>query len=120
MLNWISTETKLVVQGLTGREGKYHALACRDYGTQVVAGVTPGKGGTTVEGIPVFDSVEEARQATGANASMVFVPPPFAALLVGKSALQGRPTAYVCRGPRCTAPITDPGELGERLGKPGL
>ena len=76
MAIWISKDTRLVVQGLTGREGKFHALACRDYGTQVVAGVTPGKGGTTVEGIPVFDSVAAAVKATGANASMVFVPPP--------------------------------------------
>jgi succinyl-CoA synthetase alpha subunit len=64
------------VQGLTGREGRFHALASRDYGTQVVAGVTPGKGGTSVDGIPVFDSVAAAVKATGANASMVFVPPP--------------------------------------------
>jgi succinyl-CoA synthetase alpha subunit len=74
--NWISKDTKLVVQGLTGREGRFHALASRDYGTQVVAGVTPGKGGTAVDGIPVFDSVHAAVKATGANASMVFVPPP--------------------------------------------
>jgi succinyl-CoA synthetase alpha subunit len=73
---WVDTNTRLVVQGLTGREGRFHALACRDYGTQVVAGVTPGKGGTSVEGIPVFDSVTKAVAATGANASMVFVPPP--------------------------------------------
>ena len=79
MSAWISKDTRLVVQGLTGREGKFHALASRDYGTQVVAGVTPGKGGTTVEGIPVFDSVHAAVKATGANASMVFVPPPAAA-----------------------------------------
>ncbi|MBK9064940.1 MAG: succinate--CoA ligase subunit alpha [Acidobacteria bacterium] len=74
--NWISQDTKLVVQGLTGREGRFHALASRDYGTKVVAGVTPGKGGTAVDGIPVFDSVAAAVKATGANASMVFVPPP--------------------------------------------
>jgi len=79
MASWISKDTRLVVQGLTGREGKFHALASRDYGTQIVAGVTPGKGGTTVEGIPVFDSVHAAVKATGANASMVFVPPPAAA-----------------------------------------
>ncbi len=61
MAIWLNKETRLVVQGITGKEGKFHALGCRDYGTQVVAGVTPGKGGETVEGIPVFDSVEEAR-----------------------------------------------------------
>ena len=77
--NWISKDTRLVVQGLTGREGKFHALASRDYGTQLVAGVTPGKGGTVVDGVPVFDSVHAAVAATGANASMVFVPPPAAA-----------------------------------------
>ncbi|HYG63460.1 MAG TPA: succinate--CoA ligase subunit alpha, partial [Thermoanaerobaculia bacterium] len=76
---WVDNDTRLVVQGITGKEGTFHALGCRDYGTKVVAGVTPGKGGETVEGIPVFNSVEEAREATGANASMIFVPPPFAA-----------------------------------------
>ncbi|MFN7941157.1 MAG: succinate--CoA ligase subunit alpha [Thermoanaerobaculia bacterium] len=79
MAIWLTKDTRLLVQGITGKEGKFHALGCRDYGTNVVAGVTPGKGGESVEGIPVFDSVEEARLATGANASMVFVPPPFAA-----------------------------------------
>jgi succinyl-CoA synthetase alpha subunit len=76
---WVSKQTRLLVQGLTGREGTFHALACRDYGTQVVAGVTPGKGGTIHEGIPVFDTVAAAVAATGADASMIFVPPPFAA-----------------------------------------
>jgi succinyl-CoA synthetase alpha subunit len=79
MAIWVDNETRLLVQGITGKEGTFHALGCRDYGTKVVAGVTPGKGGETVEGIPVFDSVAEARAATGANASMIFVPPPFAA-----------------------------------------
>jgi succinyl-CoA synthetase alpha subunit len=79
MAIWVDNDTRLLVQGITGKEGTFHALGCREYGTQVVAGVTPGKGGETVEGIPVFDSVEEAREATGANASMIFVPPPFAA-----------------------------------------
>jgi succinyl-CoA synthetase alpha subunit len=79
MAIWVDNDTRLLVQGITGKEGTFHALGCRDYGTKVVAGVTPGKGGETVEGIPVFDSVAEAREATGANASMIFVPPPFAA-----------------------------------------
>src|SRR4029077_9270909 len=74
---WVGKDTKLLVQGLTGREGSFHALACREYGTQVVAGVTPGKGGTVHEGIPVFDTVADAVAGTGANASMIFVPPPF-------------------------------------------
>jgi succinyl-CoA synthetase alpha subunit len=79
MAIWVNEKTRLLVQGITGTEGRYHALACREYGTQVVAGVTPGKGGEEVEGIPVFDGVAEAREATGANASVIFVPPPFAA-----------------------------------------
>jgi succinyl-CoA synthetase alpha subunit len=79
MAVWVDNDTRLLVQGITGKEGTFHALGCRDYGTRVVAGVTPGKGGEMVEGIPVYDSVEEAREATGANASMIFVPPPFAA-----------------------------------------
>jgi succinyl-CoA synthetase alpha subunit len=79
MTAWIDSNTRLVVQGLTGREGKFHALAGRDYGTKVVAGVTPGRGGTDVEGIPMFDTVSAAVAATGANASMIFVPPPGAA-----------------------------------------
>src|SRR6201996_806951 len=89
MAIWLNRETRLVVQGITGKEGTFHALACREYGTQVVAGVTPGKGGTTVEGIPVFDSVAEAREATGCNASMIFVPPPFAADAVMEAAGAG-------------------------------
>jgi succinyl-CoA synthetase alpha subunit len=79
MAIWVDNDTRLLVQGITGKEGTFHALGCRDYGTKVVAGVTPGKGGETVEGIPVYDSVAEAREAAGANASMIFVPPPFAA-----------------------------------------
>ncbi len=74
----VGKETKLVVQGLTGREGRFHALNNKTYGTQVVAGVTPGKGGQDVEGIPVYDTVEQSVAETGANTSMVFVPPPFA------------------------------------------
>jgi len=76
---WVNSDTKLLVQGLTGSAGTFHAIGCRDYGTQVVGGVTPGKGGTQHEGFPVFDTVGEAIVETGANASMIFVPPPFAA-----------------------------------------
>jgi succinyl-CoA synthetase alpha subunit len=86
---WVDDATRLVVQGITGREGRFHALGCRDYGTQVVAGVTPGKGGQEIEGIPVFDSVAEAREATGCNASMIFVPPPFAADAIMEAADAG-------------------------------
>ncbi len=89
MAIWLNRDTRLVVQGITGKEGKFHALGCRDYGTQVVAGVTPGKGGDSVEGIPVFDSVAQARESTGANASMVFVPPPFAADAICEAADAG-------------------------------
>ncbi|MDA8018501.1 MAG: succinate--CoA ligase subunit alpha [Thermoanaerobaculia bacterium] len=86
---WVSNETRLLVQGITGTEGRFHALGCRDYGTEVVAGVTPGKGGQDVEGIPVFDSVSEARTETGCNATMIFVPPPFAADAVMEAADAG-------------------------------
>jgi succinyl-CoA synthetase alpha subunit len=86
---WVGRQTRLLVQGLTGREGTFHALACREYGTQVVAGVTPGKGGTTHEGIPVFDTVAAAVESTGADASMIFVPPPFAADAVVEAADAG-------------------------------
>jgi succinyl-CoA synthetase alpha subunit len=75
----VGRHTKLVVQGLTGREGRFHGLRNRDYGTQVVAGVTPGKGGQDVDGVPVFDTVAEAVAETGANTTMVFVPARFAA-----------------------------------------
>src|SRR5437588_9570970 len=71
--------TRLIVQGLTGREGTFHAKACAEYGTHVVGGVTPGKGGTTHEGWPIFNTVQEAVDKTGANATVIFVPPPFAA-----------------------------------------
>src|SRR5437899_1330262 len=75
----VDKSTRVIVQGLTGREGTFHAKACAEYGTQIVGGVTPGKGGTTHEGWPVFNSVQEAVDKTGANASVIFVPPPFAA-----------------------------------------
>ena len=81
----IDENTKLVVQGLTGREGSFHAMRNRDYGTNLVAGVTPGKGGGDVDGVPVFDTVVEAVKETGANTSMVFVPARFAADAVMES-----------------------------------
>jgi len=75
----IDNDTRLVVQGLTGREGSFHAKRNRDYGTNLVSGVTPGKGGADVDGVPIFDTVDAAVAATGANAAMVFVPARFAA-----------------------------------------
>jgi succinyl-CoA synthetase alpha subunit len=85
----IDKSTRLVVQGLTGREGTFHAKQAAAYGTNVVGGVTPGKGGTTHEGWPVFDTVQEAVKETGANASVIFVPPPFAADAVMEAADAG-------------------------------
>jgi len=75
----IDNNTRVIVQGITGRDGSFHALSMREYGTNVVGGVVPGRGGQNVEGIPVFNSVPEARQATGATASVIFVPARFAA-----------------------------------------
>ncbi len=85
----VDENTRVVVQGLTGREGRFHALRNRDYGTKVVAGVTPGKGGTDVEGIPVFDTMVEAVNETGANASIIFVPARFTADAVYEAADSG-------------------------------
>jgi succinyl-CoA synthetase alpha subunit len=75
----VDQNTRLIVQGLTGKEGTFHALQMRDYGTNIVGGVTPGKGGTTHEGIPVFNTVADAVKETGASATVIYVPPPFAA-----------------------------------------
>jgi succinyl-CoA synthetase alpha subunit len=85
----LDTNTRLVVQGLTGREGTFHAKQAAAYGTTVVGGVTPGKGGTTHEGWPIFNTVAEAAEQTGANASVIFVPPPFAADAIMESADAG-------------------------------
>jgi succinyl-CoA synthetase alpha subunit len=87
----INKATQLIVQGITGSAGTFHARGCRDYGTQVVGGVTPGKGGTLVDQIPVFDTVEKAVQSTGANATMIFVPAPFAADAILEAAGAGIP-----------------------------
>jgi len=128
----VGNDTRLVVQGLTGREGTFHTRQAVAYGTQVVAGVTPGKGGQEVDGIPVFDTVDRAVRETGANASVIFVPPPFAADAIMEAAeagvavvvcisegiptldmvrvwsfLEARPTRLI--GPNCPGIIT-PGE----------
>jgi succinyl-CoA synthetase alpha subunit len=127
----VGKDTRLLVQGM-GKHGTFHALGCRDYGTQVVGGVTPGKGGTSVEGFALFDGVEEAVRKTGANVSVVFVPPPGAADAIMEAAdagmalvvcitegiptldmvrvdayLKGRPTRLI--GPNCPG-IISPGE----------
>jgi succinyl-CoA synthetase alpha subunit len=85
----VDTDTRLVVQGITGKEGTFHTLRNRAYGTRVVAGVTPGKGGQDVEGIPVFDTVADAVREQGANTSMIFVPPRFAAEAILEAADAG-------------------------------
>ena len=127
----VGRETRLLVQGM-GKHGTFHAIGCREYGTNVVGGVTPGKGGTTVEGFPIFDSVQEAVRKTGANTSVVFVPPAGAAdaimeaadagiglvvaitegvptldMVKAQSFLEGRPTRLI--GPNCPGVIS-PGE----------
>jgi succinyl-CoA synthetase alpha subunit len=133
----ITPETRLLVQGLTGREGTFHAKQAAAYHTTVVGGVTPGKGGTTHEGWPIFNSVAEAVEKTGANASVVFVPPPGAADAVMEAAdagiplvvcitegiptidmmkafafLEGKPTRVI--GPNC------PGLISAEIGKAGI
>ncbi len=128
----VNKETKVVTQGITGATGQFHTRACREYGTQMVAGVTPGKGGTDFEGIPIFDTLAQAVAATSANASVIYVPPAFAADAIMEAAdtglalavcitegipvldmvrvkryLEGRPTRLI--GPNCPGIIT-PGE----------
>jgi succinyl-CoA synthetase alpha subunit len=128
----VNRETRVVTQGITGSTGQFHTKACKEYGTQMVAGVTPGKGGTSFEGIPIFDTVAQSVAATGANASVIYVPPPFAADAIMEAAdagvplivcitegipvldmmrvkrfLEGRPARLI--GPNCPGIIT-PGE----------
>ena len=128
----IDRTTRVIVQGITGATGQFHAKACREYGTQIVGGVTPGKGGSDLEGIPIFDTVEQAVRATGATATCIFVPPPFAADAIMEAAdaklplaiciTEGVPTLDMVRvarylegkstrliGPNCPGVIT-PGE----------
>jgi succinyl-CoA synthetase alpha subunit len=129
---FVNEETRLLVQGITGREGQFHTQQCIAYGTRVVAGVTPGKGGQKMDAVPVFNTVKGAAAATGANCSMIFVPPPFAAdaimeaadagmeiivaitegipvmdMMKVKNYLKGKPSRLI--GPNCPGIIT-PGE----------
>ena len=136
----VDKDTKLVVQGLTGSEGSFHGLRNKRYGTQVVAGVTPGKGGQDVEGIPVFDTVADAVAETGANTTMVFVPARFAADAIYEAVDAGhrtviciaeglpahemlriytyiRPKGVTMLGPNCPGALS-PGQ-GERRDHPG-
>ena len=128
----VDKDTRVVVQGITGKEGAFHAARCKEYGTQVVGGVTPGKGGTTHEGFPVWNTVEEAVKAEGATCALIFVPPPAAADAITEAAAakvpliicitEGIPVADMVRakhylgstssrliGPNCPGVIT-PGE----------
>jgi len=91
----VDKNTRLVVQGLTGKEGTFHAKQMVEYGTNIVGGVTPGKGGTTHEGIPVFNTVADAVKQAGANASVIYVPPAFAADAIMEAADAGIPVV-VC------------------------
>lgn len=96
MAIFVDASTRLLVQGLTGREGGFHAFRNREYGTNLVAGVTPGKGGTDVGGVPIYDTVSEAAAATDANTVMTFVPPPFAADAVLEAAAADGIDLIVC------------------------
>jgi succinyl-CoA synthetase alpha subunit len=87
----VDKNTRLVVQGITGKEGSFHAQQCKAYGTKVVAGVTPGKGGAVYEGVPIFNTVEEAVEKEGVNATVIFVPPPFAADAIMEAATANVP-----------------------------
>lgn len=86
---YVNKNTKLLVQGITGKEGSFHARACIEYGTKIVAGVTPGKGGQKMDDVPVFNTVQQAVEATGATASLIFVPPPFGADAIMEAADAG-------------------------------
>ena len=88
---WVNQNTKLLVQGITGSQGSFHAKGCKEYGTNVVGGVTPGRGGQVHEGFPVFNTVGDAVKKTGANATMIFVPPPAAADAICEAADAGIP-----------------------------
>ena len=115
----VNKETRLIVQGITGREGTFHAKGCAEYGTKVVGGVTPGKGGTTHEGWPVFNTVEEAVKETGANATMIFVPPPFAADGILEAAAAGLPLIVCITEGIPTLDMVKAWEIVKRAGPDG-
>ena len=143
----VNKNTRVLTQGITGATGQFHTKACKEYGTQMVAGVTPGKGGTAYEGIPIFDTVERAVKETGANATVIYVPPPFAADAILEAAdadipliiciTEGVPVVDMVKvkryltgrksqllGPNCPGTIT-PGEckigiMPGHIHKPGL
>src|SRR5574342_967585 len=87
----VDKATKVLVQGITGKEGAFHAARCKEYGTQIVGGVTPGKGGTTHDGFPVWNTVVDAAAASGADCALIFVPPPAAADAIMEAADAGVP-----------------------------
>src|SRR6186713_2283009 len=87
----VNRDTRVICQGITGKAGLFHSQKCREYGTQMVGGVTPGKGGTEIDGFPVFNTVEEAVRKTGATATMIFVPPPGAADAILEAEAAGIP-----------------------------
>ena len=100
----VDKSTRVFVQGITGKEGSFHAARCKEYGTQIVGGVTPGKGGTTHEGFPVWNTVVDCVKATGANCALIFVPPPAAADAIMESAAAGVPLVVcITEG----VPVTD-------------
>ena len=110
----VDTDTKLVVSGITGREGTFHAMNNRAYGTNVVAGVTPGKAGQDVEGVPVFNTFRDAVAETGANTAMIFVPPRFAADSILEAEDAGMIPTLALPGERM------PGQLGPTRRTSGL
>jgi succinyl-CoA synthetase alpha subunit len=115
----VDKNTRLIVQGITGREGTFHAKGCAEYGTNVVGGVTPGKGGTTHEGWPVFNTVEEAVKETGANVSVIFVPPPFAADGILEATAAGLPLVICITEGIPTLDMVKVWEIVKRAGSEG-
>src|SRR5262245_16951890 len=111
----VDRSTRVVVQGITGREGAFHAARCREYGTQVVGGVTPGKGGTTHEGFAVWNTVAEAVGQAGADCALIFVPPPAAADAIMEAAAARVPLIVrITEG----IPVTDMGRAEQYLARP--